>query len=203
MSSNVNWLQIYLGKSARAGEEGIDFRFGFEEALGYCVGKAVRDKDGIGAALIAAELASHLKADGKTLLDRLEELYLRHGFYATSQVATTLAGLEGRKTIARIMQSLRDDSPLKHCGQLRGKPCRFAKLSESGLGPANVLQWDLDDGSRVIFRPSGTEPKLKAYLETRTEVDGSSLSIAQSEASARLEELELWVKRTVAELGGS
>jgi phosphomannomutase len=183
-------------------QDGIDFRFGFEEALGYCVGKAVRDKDGISAALIAAELTAHLKARGLTLLDRLEELWGRHGFYATSQVATTMEGLAGRETIERIMNRLRSDSTDVIAGS---RVVTFVDLEKGAgtLGPANVLQWDLDDGSRVIFRPSGTEPKLKAYLETRSDVDRVGLNEARLQATQRLSELRTWVTQTVETFGSS
>ena len=183
-------------------QDGIDFRFGFEEALGYCVGKAVRDKDGISAALVAVELAAHLKSRGQTLLDRLEELWARHGFYATGQVATTMEGLAGRETIERIMSRLRVDAIEMIAGS---RVAAFVDLEKGAgtLGPANVLQWDLDDGSRVIFRPSGTEPKLKAYLETRSAVGRVGLDEARRQATQRLSELRAWVTQTVEILGSS
>jgi phosphomannomutase len=183
-------------------DEGISFRFGFEEALGYCVGDAVRDKDGIGAALVAAELASDLKAQGKTLQDRLEELWTRHGFYTSSQVAMTFTGLEGRKTIDTIMSALRTSPPASVEGSLVVHVFDH-EAAKAPLGPANVLRWDLEDGSRLLFRPSGTEPKLKAYLEIRAALGDGGLFAAKREASARLAELEIWVRNTLRILGGS
>ena len=189
-------FKVIWEKALELSEEGVDFRFGFEEALGYCVGSAVRDKDGIGAALVAAELAAHLKARNQNLLDRLNELYLRHGFYATDQVATTMEGIAGKKSIQRIMTQLRRAGPKS----IAGSPVtRYEDLDAPGgsIGRANVLLWELEDGSRVIFRPSGTEPKLKAYLETRSPVANQDLAAAKRMACRRLDVLRQWVLATV------
>ncbi len=181
--------------------QGYRWVFGFEEALGYCVGPAVRDKDGVSAAQVALELAAALKAQGKTLLDRLEELTRQHGVYATSQVSTTLPGLEGAARIQQVMKQLRADPP----GAIAGSRVTRARdlmdaAQTGGLPRSNVLTWWLEDDSRVIFRPSGTEPKLKAYLEVRQEVGAGEGALAEAErrARARLGELEAWVRQVVA-----
>lgn len=180
-------------------DEGVDFRFGFEEALGYCVGQAVRDKDGIGAALVAAELCAHLKAEGKTLLDRLEELWCAHGFYASAQVAFTLEGLAGRRAIEEIMSFLRK-RPFQHIHDVSIWALLDFKSMEGPLGGADVLQWDLEDGSRILFRPSGTEPKIKAYIETSADVGPEGLDRARKVAFDRLDSLREWVYGLFTEL---
>lgn len=180
-----------------AEDRGETFVFGYEEALGYCCGGAVRDKDGIGAAQSLMELAAHEKAAGRTLLDRLDDLALELGVSATGQVATTLPGLDGQARLARIMAALRDtppaaiaESPVARTRDLAGPDAEAA-----GLPRADVLTWWLEDGSRVVCRPSGTEPKLKCYLEAVTEVAADeALDDAQARAAARVEALGAWVR---------
>ena len=138
-------------------ETGGDLAFGYEEALGYCVlPDAVRDKDGISAALLAADLAAALKADGLTLQDRLDELAAEFGVHATAQVSVRVADLA---RIAGTMAALRADPP----ATLLGRPA----TAEDLLPATDGLRWRAD-GIRVVVRPSGTEPKLKAYLEVVT-----------------------------------
>lgn len=127
-------------------EEGCRFVFGYEEALGYTVGTVVRDKDGIGAGLVLAEMAAGLADDGETLLGELKRLRERFGFFASRQKAIALTGADGAKMIDAAMRRLRD-----HLTSAR---------VDNG-----VLVDDLDDGGRIAVRPSGTEPKLKLYLE--------------------------------------
>ncbi|WP_405777864.1 phospho-sugar mutase [Streptomyces sp. NBC_00859] len=136
-------------------------RYGYEEALGYCVDPdGVRDKDGITAALLVAELASVLKADGRTLLDLLDELAVQHGLHATDQLSVRVEDLS---LITDAMRRLREQPPT----QLAGLDVTSAEdLSEGSeqLPPTDGLRYHLE-GARVIVRPSGTEPKIKCYLE--------------------------------------
>jgi phosphomannomutase len=160
-------------RAIRAEAEGLAFVFGYEEALGYTVGPLVRDKDGIGAAVRLAELARFLKGRGRTLLDRIDELLVEHGMSHQVQWSVTLPGSDGKEKIAAAMESLRrkpperiGDSPVDRvrdvaAGEERTKEGR-APLS---LPRANVLIFLSEDGSRLIARPSGTEPKIKFYLE--------------------------------------
>ncbi|MBR7834062.1 phospho-sugar mutase [Actinospica durhamensis] len=135
--------------------------FGYEEALGYCVDPgAVRDKDGITAALAVAEYASKLKQAGRTLLDALADLDAKYGPHRTDQLSLRVSDLA---VIPRIMATLRQDPP-KELGGLA--VTRFEDLAEGGqLPPTDGLRFTLEGGARVIVRPSGTEPKLKCYLE--------------------------------------
>jgi phosphomannomutase len=134
-----------------------ELAYGYEEALGYCVlPDAVRDKDGISAALLAADLAAALKAEGRTLQDRLDELAAEFGVHATAQLSVRVADLS---QIADTMAALRADPPKT----LLGRTATAADL----LPDADVLRLRAD-GVRVVLRPSGTEPKLKAYLEVVT-----------------------------------
>jgi phosphomannomutase len=137
-------------------------RYGYEEALGYCVDPdRVRDKDGITAALLVAEIAASAAARGTTLTAILDELDLAHGIHATGAFSLRV---EDPDSIAIIMRRLREQPP----EEIGGTPVSTAEdLATPGgtLPPTDALRYLLDDGSRVIVRPSGTEPKLKVYLE--------------------------------------
>jgi phosphomannomutase len=150
-----------------------DLVYGYEEALGYAVAPdLVRDKDGISAALRMAELAATLKAAGSSLPARLDELAAAYGRYATDQVAVRVDDLS---IIDDTMRRLRAAPPEHLLGQ---------RVSAEDLLPgADVLRWRWA-GGRVVVRPSGTEPKLKAYLEVRS--GGSA-----DDAAAQLTQLRL------------
>ncbi|MFJ8197667.1 phospho-sugar mutase [Streptomyces sp. NPDC096152] len=136
-------------------------RYGYEEALGYCVDpEGVRDKDGITAALLITELASRLKEEGRTLLDLLDDLAVAHGLHATDQLSVRVEDLS---LIADAMRRLREQPPT----ELAGLPITRSEDLTRGtdrLPPTDGLRYTLD-GARVVVRPSGTEPKLKCYLE--------------------------------------
>jgi phosphomannomutase len=156
-----------------------DLVFGYEEALGYAVApELVRDKDGISAALRVAELAARLAADGSTLLARLDELAAEYGRYATDQVSVRVDDLS---IIGATMRRLRATPP----SALLGQPVTVEDL----LPDADVLRWRWP-GGRVVVRPSGTEPKLKAYLEV-VEPSGSADAAAAALGRLRAEVEEL------------
>ncbi|SHF99815.1 phosphomannomutase [Jatrophihabitans endophyticus] len=149
-----------------------DLVFGYEEALGYAVApELVRDKDGVSAALRLAELAATLAAQGSSLLARLDEIAAEHGRYATDQVSLRVAELS---LIADTMTRLRTSPP----ATLLGRPVTVEDL----LPATDGLRWRVD-GGRVVVRPSGTEPKLKAYLEV---VEPGGDAGAAADALARL-----------------
>jgi phosphomannomutase len=156
--------------------------YGYEEALGYCVAPAlVRDKDGVTAALVVAELAASLKAAGRTLLDALDDLARRHGVHATDQLSIRVADL---LLIERAMASLRAEPPATLGG---AEVIEAVDLAEGGaLPPTDGLLYRTSDGGRVVVRPSGTEPKLKCYLEAVVPVAGEDLAGARSEGARRL-----------------
>ncbi|MFF4358568.1 phospho-sugar mutase [Streptomyces sp. NPDC001604] len=136
-------------------------RYGYEEALGYCVDPdGVRDKDGITAALLITELASELKEEGRTLPDLLDDLAVEHGLHATDQLSVRVEDLS---VIARAMQRLREQPPTELAGLAITRAEDLTRGTEK-LPPTDGLRYTLE-GARVIVRPSGTEPKLKCYLE--------------------------------------
>ncbi|MDF2094300.1 phospho-sugar mutase [Knoellia sp. 3-2P3] len=159
-------------------------RYGYEEALGYCVDPAtVRDKDGVSASLLMAEMAAGLKAEGRTLLDVLDDLAVEHGVHATDAFSVRVADLA---LIGSAMDRLRDNPPTEVAGTAVERADDLSAGSDA-LPPTDGLRYYLADGSRVIVRPSGTEPKLKVYLEVVEPVDGrESLAGARERATARL-----------------
>jgi phosphomannomutase len=173
---------------------GRDLAFGYEEALGYAIGPdVVRDKDGISAALAVAEITARLKARGATPLDRLDELAREHGVHATDQYA---ARVEDPAEIRAAMERLRDRPPAALAGrQVLGVRDLLADPGE--LPAADVVVLRLD-GARVVVRPSGTEPKLKAYLEAVVPVAAGDVAAARSRAGADVHEL----RRAVVEAIG-
>ncbi|NJQ07501.1 phospho-sugar mutase [Streptomyces lonarensis] len=162
-------------------------RFAYEEALGYCVDPdAVRDKDGITAALLVAEVASGLKAEGRTVTELLDELAVAHGLHLTDQLSFRVAELS---LITDAMARLRAAPP----SELAGLPVlRVDDLAAGGpaLPPTDGLRYTLR-GARVVVRPSGTEPKLKCYLEAVVDVPGAgAVPAARAEAAATLAALK-------------
>jgi phosphomannomutase len=148
--------------------------YGYEEALGYCVGGdegvPVRDKDGIGAALTVAGLAAEAKAEGRTLLDLLEDQARRYGLHATAQVSVRVEDLS---LISDAMARLRESPPAELAGHEVTEADDLA-TGFDGLPPSDVLRYRLSGGGWVVVRPSGTEPKLKAYLEVVVPVTGTA-----------------------------
>ncbi|WP_377644136.1 phospho-sugar mutase [Oryzobacter terrae] len=158
-------------------------RYGYEEALGYCVDPAsVRDKDGVSAALLVAELVASLRARGRSLTDRLDDLAREHGVYATDAFSVRVDDLS---LIGRIMDRLRAQPLTSVAGVDVARADDLAR-GDGGLPPTEGLRYYLTDDSRVIVRPSGTEPKLKVYLEVVEPVTGADLKGARSRAAARL-----------------
>ena len=179
-------------------ETGTRFVLGFEEALGYSVGTTCRDKDGIGAAVIFAEFAAHAAARGRTVLDELEAIWRTHGLFLSRQHSLTLRGAEGQRRIGAIMEGLRRDPPDEIDGKrvvlLRDyregveRDVERGETRKLSLPSSNVLSFFLKDGTRIIARPSGTEPKIKYYVDVRIPVaDGAPISEAEAAGRRTLE----------------
>ena len=166
--------------------------FGYEEALGYCVDpEHVKDKDGVSALLLLCELAATEKARGRTLVDVLDDLAQRHGLHATDQLSVRVTDLA---EIARAMQTLRTTPPTA-LGGLRVEQIDDLAQGSADLPPTDGLRYRLADGARVIVRPSGTEPKLKCYLEVVVPVDpDAGVDAARISAAARLDALRDGIK---------
>ncbi len=174
---------------AADGRPGHRFVYGYEEALGYAIGDAVRDKDGLGAALALVELALFEKGRGRTIADRLDDLARRFGLHATAAWTARLEGTGATEAMGQAMARLRSRPP----SRLGGRAVTSARdlLAPAGdLPPADVIIYDLEGGARVVLRPSGTEPKLKAYLEVVIPVpSGAPLEALRARAEEELAEL--------------
>jgi phosphomannomutase len=166
--------------------------FGYEEALGYCVDpEHVKDKDGVSALLLLCELAAEAKADGRTLTDLLDDLALEHGLHATDQLSVRVTDLG---EIAAAMDRLRT-SPPAELGGLAVERVDDLSLGSPELPPTEGLRYRLADGARAIVRPSGTEPKLKCYLEVVVPVNPEDgVDAARIAAVGRLDALRDGIK---------
>jgi phosphomannomutase len=147
--------------------------FGYEEAIGFCVDShTVNDKDGISAALLLAQIATDLKSEGKTLIDLLDEIWKTYGFHATEQISIRVTDIA---VISTIMNKLRANPLLEIAGFKVASMDDLAKPANS-LPPTDGLRFTLEQNIRIIIRPSGTEPKIKCYIE----VVNSEKTIAMS-----------------------
>ncbi|MDA8372123.1 MAG: phospho-sugar mutase [Nocardiopsaceae bacterium] len=180
----------------RAGGPGDRGVFAYEEALGYCLGddngRPVADKDGISAALAVAGLAAEAKREGRTLCDLADDQARRYGLHATGQVALRV---EDRTQITAVMNRLRTEPP-RSFGPLAVEVVEDFAAGRNGLPPADALRYRLGGPARarVALRPSGTEPKLKAYLEVVLPVD-ADIHPVRAAAARHLGDLEHAVKR--------
>ena len=177
-----------------AARSGLRFLFGYEEAIGYAVNDIVRDKDGISAALLVAGIAAEAKQQGRTLADRLDDIARRFGLYATEEFSLELPGEAGEAHMTQLMAALRT-APLAEIagyavteiddvatGTRRHADGHVEKL---GLPPSDVLVWRCGEKARVVVRPSGTEPKLKVYLQVVVPVGPAGDVPAATAAAAR------------------
>ena len=148
----------------------------YEESYGYMLGDYVRDKDAVTASLILTEMAAWYAVQGMTLFDALEALYRKYGFYGEKTHNLVMPGLDGLEKMAALMKSLRTDPPTHIAGVevLRRKDytdgsvidCRTGEKTAMELSGSNVLRYELADGTAILVRPSGTEPKIKVYILT-------------------------------------
>ena len=170
--------------------------FSYEESYGYMLGDYVRDKDAVTAALLLTEMAAWYADQGKTLADALEALYEKYGHYAEHTYNLVMPGLDGLKDMANLMKSLRENPPAEISGvkvaQFKDYSdgsvvnCATGAKSAMELSGSNVLRFEMEDGTSVIVRPSGTEPKIKVYILTQ----GKDAADAQ----ANVDKYGDWVK---------
>lgn len=165
----------YIGEQVTLlADQGEQDRFllGFEESYGYMTGDHVRDKDAVNGAMIICEMAEYYKKQGKTLIDALEEIFQKFGVHSAQVKGYTFEGADGMEKMAQIMWDLRANPPRQIAGYQvtaygdyqTSKRLSGGVESTIQLPPANVLEYDLENGLKVVVRPSGTEPKIKVYL---------------------------------------
>ena len=170
--------------------------FSYEESYGYMIGHYVRDKDAVTASLLLTEMAAWYHAQGMTLFDALRSLYEKYGWYGEKTHNLVMPGLDGLEKMAALMQSLRAQPPVKIGGVAVAQYKDYADgtvrdaatgaVTPMPLSGSNVLRFELTDGTHIVVRPSGTEPKIKVYILTK--------GADAAERDANLEKYSAWVK---------
>ncbi len=174
--TGFKWIGDQIARLESAGEV-ERFILGFEESYGYLAGSYVRDKDAVVASMLICEMAAYYRSVGSSIKERLEAIYAQYGRYLNKIDSFEFPGLSGMDKMAGIMVSLRQTPPAQIGGYPVVKVVDYQKTQETGLPAANVLVYTLEGGATVIVRPSGTEPKIKAYYTTL----GKDLAEAQAQ----------------------
>ena len=177
--TGFKWIGDQIAKLEAAGEV-ERFIFGFEESYGYLAGSYVRDKDAIIGSMLICEMAAYYRSIGSSIKEELERIYREYGRYLNKVDSFEFEGLSGMDKMAKIMADLRADHLTEIAGYKVEKVTDYKKPEETGLPAANVLIYSLEGGASVIVRPSGTEPKIKAYYTTL----GKDLAEAQAQKDA-------------------
>ena len=170
--------------------------FSYEESYGYMIGHYVRDKDAVTASLLLTEMAAWYYAQGMTLFDALEALFKKYGFFGEKTFNLVMPGLDGAEKMASLMKSLRETPPREIAGvpvavykdyaDGTARDAASGKVTKIALAGSNVLRFELSDGTHIVVRPSGTEPKIKVYVLTK--------GADAQERDANLEKYAVWVK---------
>ncbi|MCL2066060.1 MAG: phospho-sugar mutase [Treponema sp.] len=199
--TGFKWIADVMRKwenAAAQGRAGVNsFVFGTEESYGYLVETEVRDKDGISAAALTAEMTLYWRSMGKSLLDRLDELYCLCGFWQELGISKYFQGPQGPQIMQGIMDKYRQNPPAA-LGGIEVTKVRDIKDGVDGLPPSDVLQFFLSDGTIVSVRPSGTEPKIK-YYATCCAQTGGALDAARAEAGRKLEAIEKDIRLVIGD----
>lgn len=168
------------------------FIFGFEESIGYNYKDFVRDKDAVNSAMMISEMTGFYKKQGKTLLDVLENLYEEYGYYSTKVVSIVLEGLDGQSRIKRIMDKVRSN-PLEELAGLKISKIVDYLNDDTGLNKSNVLKYYFEEKSWFALRPSGTEPKIKFYInaiDSTEEAANNKLKTIEKEVRELINSIE-------------
>lgn len=185
--TGFKWIGDQILHLEEAGQE-ERFIFGFEESYGYLSGSYVRDKDAVVASMLICEMAAYYRSIGSSIKQRLEEIYAKYGRYLNKIDSFEFPGLSGMDKMAGIMQTLRETPPTEIAGLKVAKVTDYKKTEETGLPSANVLVYSLEGGATVVIRPSGTEPKIKAYFTTL----GKDLAEAQAQKDKLSASVKPW-----------
>ena len=182
----------YIGEQIKIEEQkqnGKKYLFGFEESYGCLISDYARDKDGVSAVMSLCEAAAYYKSKGLTLWDQMINIYEKYGYYKEGQESITLEGSNGAKEMKQLMENLRNN-PLKTIGKYKViKFTDYENMQNTGLPKSNVLYYELENDCWCCVRPSGTEPKIKIYFETKNK--------SMEQAEKDLEELKIAMKDIV------
>jgi phosphoglucomutase len=197
--TGFKWIAAVMADFEKHGKNA--YVFGYEESYGYNVETEVRDKDGVSAAAMCAEMTLYWRSKGKSLLDRLNELYIAHGYFEERAISKGFPGASGGETMKALMARLRSEG-LKSVGgkkvvSIRDvkegtvySPEHPAKKEKIALPSSNVLQFYLEDGTVLSARPSGTEPKIKFYVSCPVAVTAKDVGAARKAAGTVLSAIE-------------
>ncbi len=174
--TGFKWIGDQIAQLEAKGEA-ERFIFGFEESYGYLAGSYVRDKDAVVTSMLICEMAAYYRSIGSSIKQRLEEIYAQYGRYYNQVDSFSFPGLSGMEQMKKIMDCLRQNPPKDFSGKKVMKCLDYLQSEITGLPKANVLTYHLEDGSTIVVRPSGTEPKIKTYFTTL----GKTLEIAKTE----------------------
>lgn len=178
-----------IGLLEKKGEENC-YIFGFEESYGYLSGSFVRDKDAVNGSLLICEMFAWYKAQGKSLVDVLDELYQMYGYYESKLLSFQFEGADGFNKMQGLMATLRKERPVDIAGLSVERVIDYQQ-DETGLPKSNVVRFFLQNGAEAVVRPSGTEPKLKVYLTAVGQDKGAALDIADRLA----EFFKVWIEQ--------
>lgn len=194
----------WIAQMIRDKEGKENYIVGGEESFGLMIGNQVRDKDAVSAVAILCEMAAVEKQNGRTLFDKLLELYIQYGFYLESLISITKKGMNGQREIAEMMEGYRKNPPSTINGSAvvelldyqlqKGKNLQTGKEWDIELPKSNVLQFLLEDGSKISARPSGTEPKIKFYFSVNTKLNN------REEYEAKEAELQQKIQGIIADM---
>lgn len=201
--TGFKWIASVMADFETTGR--AEYVFGFEESYGYNVENAVRDKDGVSAAAMCAEMTLYWRSQGKSLLQRLEELYVKYGYFEDRSISQNFPGASGGQTMKNIMAKLRSEGltslggtkvvSIRDVGtSVTYDPAAPAHKTAIALPKSNVLQFFLEDGTIVSARPSGTEPKIKFYINCTVPVSGANLNAAKITADAQCNAIAAEIK---------
>jgi phosphoglucomutase len=206
--TGFKWIADVIAKTEADGS--AEVVFGAEESYGYLVENEVRDKDGVSAAAMTAEMTLYWRSKGKSLLDRLDELYEKNGYWQETGVSKYFQGPRGPAIMQGIMEEYRKNPP----GSLGGievekvrdiqesvwkYPAQPGKTSPVDLPKSDVLQFYLKDGTVVSARPSGTEPKIKFYASSCTEIGAGGLESAKAETARKLDAIKKDIRQVIGD----
>lgn len=214
-SYNVRCIDVltgfkYIGEKIRefeAMKDGPAFLFGNEESYGYLTSPEVRDKDAVSTAVMAAEMALYHQSRGKTLVDRLKEIWKQYGYFKETGISGYFKGETGLSTMSRLMETLRKSPPADFAGQKTVSVKDYktgtsttvktgAMKKDINLPSSNVLQFLLADGSQVTARPSGTEPKIKFYISCRGPAD-APVEASAAAVQRKIDAMSLQIKNLI------
>ncbi|MCL2759206.1 MAG: phospho-sugar mutase [Treponema sp.] len=196
--TGFKWIADVMRKWENGEAGGKSFVFGTEESYGYNIETEVRDKDGVSAAALTAEMTIYWRSKGKSLLDRLDDLYVICGYWQEMGISKYFQGPEGPSIMNGIMEEYRKNPP-KTLGGIEIAKVRDIKNGADGLPPSDVLQFFLTDGTVVSARPSGTEPKIKFYASCRAEVGSGGLDGAKAEAARKLDAIKKDIRAVIGD----